>query len=208
MAQVFYGGGREYNALVYGEKTPEMLGIIEQGLERFRQEVGEIGQQFYQQAVGYYEQFNGSEAMRRARMVRNKVRGLFRPDIIRDMTDIGDMQQAGPVGRRWLMANPNAYERFEKQSMSAWGGKWVDYEPGTPPLLKAEYRMVNDGLVHDVEDNEEYGWKVTFHMDDFQPGDKKLDTDQKDTIVNNWARFDAMLALGEEDPSDEYGDSL
>lgn len=208
MAQVFHGGSRASRALIYGEKSSQVLDVLERNLERFREDVGEVGRHFYERAADVYERFNGSAALRYARMVRNQVRGLFRPDTIRTFTDIGDMQQAGPVGRRWLMASEFAYERFQQQRISAWEGTWVDPEPGVPARERRDWRMVNHGLVHDVEDNEDYGWKVTFHFDDLEPGEKPLTIDQKDTILDNQARFEAFVLLGEEDPSSKHGDSL
>lgn len=211
MVQVVSGGVAEFNALAYQERHPSTIGFLQNQFQNARTVFTEAGERFMSGARELFERFNGDEALRRARALARKVQNTFQRNEIRAIQDLAGLQAANQVMQRWNMANPTLRTMFHEQRVDGYSDTYVDMHPGRVGDDHYDYRLVTNGMVLKVpkaKGEEEEGWKATFYFEEAAEGDRHLDVSEQSDILSTWDYVEAVLKIGEDDPSNQRGGKL
>ena len=206
MVQVVMGGTQDYNALVYGMKHPGTMQYLENQVANISQNLTEAGRSFYANARQLYEQINGSEALRMARAAIRMAGNVFQQDCIMSIWELAQLQNAPLTMQRWIMANPVVREVYHEQRCDGYSDTYVDMSPKDIGVNHYDYRRVMNGVV--VDDEETGGWKSTIWIDDLIEGDRELEIEERDQILNTWEMVSAIMQLGDRDPTSASGGKL
>jgi hypothetical protein len=204
MIQVSVGGADEFNALVYGQKHPGTIQFLENQVSNFSNTLTEAGKSFFSNMRNVYEQFNGENAMRLAKAAVRKAGSLFQRDEIRDIWELGEMQQAPLTMQRFIMANPKARERFHNQLLDGYSDTYVDIYPDKIGTNHYDFRRATTGMVMDDEEND---WVCRTFVDDLVEGDRELSFTEKKEIANTWDAVEFLLD-GLYDPTSTFNSKL
>jgi hypothetical protein len=202
MANLFIGGTREFDALVYNQKHPGTVDYLAQQVERLpfiSQQLTDAGRQFFSTAQQLYDEFNSAEALRLARAALRKAGSTFQSNTIRSCFDVGAMQTAPLVMQRFIMAEPLVRQMYVDQRCDGYADTYVDVHPGEIGRSHYDYRRVMDGMV--VDGGEEADWKATMFIEDLLEGDRELAADEKVDILNTWDMVRALMEAGDDDPT-------
>lgn len=207
MINVIEGNDADFNNIVYGVKHPGTLNFIRNQIENVSQafhHLNEAGQRFYSNVSDMFERLNGSEALRRARMVKEKITGVFLPDDIRYLNTIEKIQQAQPYMQRFIMAQPNLRQMYHQQRVDGFSHSYIDAEPTLVGKDHIDYRFVLDGVIQTDEEGEHF---YTFY-DPENDIHRQLILDEQNDILNTWDLINICLDARKYDPSSAYGDCL
>jgi hypothetical protein len=196
-----------FDALAYGLPNVNTLQYLQQGIQQVQQYLTPIGQQLMAKVGEYYEAANGSEAMRKARAAINKAQHLFQSDVIMSMNTIGQMQNAGHVMQRYLMAHPTVQQMFEDQRLEGFAGMYQAPFPGQFREQNYNWRRVMNGVMQMDEDPEGSFWFQTWD-EQLLPGDRELELYEKRDILNSWEAIEMFIKRGCEDPTSRDGGYL
>lgn len=206
---VMYGGVNEMDALIYGIPRPETLMQMQHRVDNimsWSQQLTDAGREFFSQATSIFEQFNGQDAIRAARMALQRAGSVFQKNEIRVLSSLGELQVAPLLMQRWVMAQIDARKLFHEQRCDGYSGTYEDVHPGDIGEQHYDYRRVMQGVVQpETEENGE--WKIRHYYDELLPGDRELTHNEKSDIITTWDLV-AHYLKGSEDPTSPYGGSL
>lgn len=203
--QVIEGGSDVFNALCYSEKHPQTLRFMENQFNNITQTLTDAGKSFFSDVKNIYDQFNGSEAMRLARLAVNKVKGIFDVDNVKSIFELEEIQSAGFVMQRWIMAEPLTRQMYHDQLCDGFSETYKDMSPGEVGEQHYDYRRVMNGILVDDEKND---YKVTFYLDELYSDDRELTLDEQTDIMNTWECVRTYMEKGNIDPTSQYGGKL
>lgn len=206
MVKIVQGGSAEFNLLAFGETNPTTLQYIEHRSNTFSNNLTDTARDLFQTTKLMFEQIHGSEAMRKARAAIRSVTGLFQQDTVRPMCTIQEFQQAALTMQRWIMAEPTVRAAYHAQQCDGYTGSYVDMAPGMVGRDHYDFRLVNDGVLHEEDDGEDF--KVTFFFDEIMDGDRLLRPEEKVDILSSWEAVRAAMKAGGSDPTSILDDQL
>ncbi|MNX74912.1 hypothetical protein D3C86_1063670 [compost metagenome] len=185
-----------------GERT-----MLRDRLESTARSHGLLDSDFYRKAVDKFNSIDFERIERKIEAVRRKVTHIFDHDAIRNMSSIGDFQQAGPVQARWIMANPRAKKLFEKDMLHGYRDMFTNRYPGRYGDDDPDYQQVMNGLAQfDEAGNAKFVEYLHLYDED---GRTELSFANQVRVRDSmWANFDAFLDEGLDDPSSEDNNSL
>jgi hypothetical protein len=193
----------EFDALAYGAPHPGTMQYIRQKFENLSTNLSDVGQQFMSDARQKWDQFMGSEAMRRARAIRDKLKdALYLRDEVHELMTLGGLQSAPPVMQAYLMSEPTIRQRYYDQRLEGYSLTYKDPNQGLVGEDDPIYRRVMQGAVVDTPDGE---WMCRTWIDDLPAGEVELAFDQRAAILNSWDAMRAMLDIGKSDPTSQTG---
>jgi len=197
-----YGADSEFDAICYGQHHPSTINFLRDQFNTVRSTLTEPARLFMEKGREMFEHFNGTEAMRFARDVVNRVKGVtsINIDNVKPLITLAELQSAGLVMQRWVMANPNVRERYHNQQLDGYFGSYIDMSPQDIGVDHYDYRRVMDGVVQ-ITDN---AWKIVQYHDQLVEGDRDLMIEEKSDIIHTWSALDYLLALNE-DPTNPNG---
>lgn len=211
MVQLVAGGPEMYDAMIFRESHQGTINFLAQQFENSKNLLVGAGTAFMDKARTVFEEVNSSEAMRRARALARSVGNMWEKDEIKSIWDLADFQSAKPTMQRYLMANPVVRDLFVAQRIDGYSDTYVDMEPGRKGLDHYDYRMVMDGVIVDTppeKEGEEAGWSYRLFFEEYLEDDRPLDVAEKDMVLSSWEAMNAILAWGEDDPTDPLGGKL
>ena len=204
-----YGGSETYDALLYGaNKHPGTVSYLQNQLSTLSNISGsfvDAGQAFFQRAKEVYDRFNSSEAVNAARAAIRKLGNVFQTNEITDIWDICVMQNAPPITQRFIMAEPTLRGLYHQQRVDGYSETYVDVQPGKIGNDHYDYRRATDGIVQEIQDDDEYEWKMTTWAEDIHDGDRELTLDEKHDVQMLWHRVKFFISRGKEDPTSAFG---
>lgn len=169
------------------------------------QNITSSAQEFIQSAGEVYQAINYSDAMRKARAVVRTVTNAGTLDVVKELTDIGQLQNARPTMQRFIMADPVVRDLYHNSGCSGYDGSYKDFSPGVSGVDHYDYRRVMHGMWH--EDESDGKVKSTLFYED--KGDEEdLDAIQQMDILRTWDYVRAALKRGKEDPTSQENDML
>lgn len=212
MVKLVSGGAATFNALSYQEHHPSTLQYLSGQFDQVAGAFSQAGQSFLDKAKGLYEQFNSSEALRRARALARATVGVFQRDEVRRYMTLGEIQQANQRMQRWIMADPATREEYHALRCDGYSDTYVDMHPGDIGEKHYDYRLVMDGVMQELpwspDKPDEPEFKVTFYMDELAEGDRPLDVTEVAMIQEAWALVHRFRVGGKEDPTSSLGGML
>lgn len=212
MAQVVYGGSREYRALVSGEQHPTTVQYLRNQMSSLQSYVGESATSWAQKAFESYERFSSDNAIRLAQAALRKVTTYFQDDRIMQLDTLAQLQQAQQRMQRFIMADPYVRERYHNQMCEGYQGSYVDMWPTDSGRGHYDYDRIHDGLIVEVaptEEDPEGSWMCYAQTDEeLLPGDRRLTLAEKDMILTTQERVRFLMGTGLEDPVSSTGGML
>lgn len=194
----------EFNAMVYGRHHPGTLDYLGQQYDSIASKLTDASRDFVKKSHSAFEWFQSSTMLNFARGVLKKANNQH-IEIIKPLTTIAELQLAKPGMQRWIMANVNVRERWQKQRCDGFTETYEDIHPGDIGSAHYDWRRVMDSVVQaDDED-----WCVHQYNDTpLYENEHSLALSEKADILHTWACLDAFMALGEKDPTSAEGASL
>lgn len=151
-----------------------------------------------------WDQFMGSDAMRKARAVKERLFGgsVYLPDAAMLYTNLSQLQNAGLVMQRYIMSEPVTRKLYHEQRIDGYSTTYVDPQPGKIGEEDYNYRQVMQGAVVDTEDG---GWTCRTWVDDVVEGEVALKFDERSNIRGTWWLARYYAELGKEDHTNQEG---
>ncbi len=212
MAQVVFGGSREYRMLVSGEQHPNTAHYLRNQMTSLQSYIGNSDSSWAQRAIESYNRFSSEHAVRLAQAALRKVDTYFQEDRIMQLDTLAQLQQAGLRMQRFIIANPYVRERYHNQMCDGYQGTYVDMHPQDIGPGHYDYDRVMDGLIVETaptEEDPDGSWVCRVQTDEeILPGDVKLNLVQNDMILTSWATVEHLMRYGEEDPVSPSGGML
>lgn len=212
MAQVVYGGSREYRLLVSGEQHPNTVQYLRDQMTSLQNYIGNSDSAWARRAQESYNRFSSEHAIRLAQAAIRKVTTHFQDDRIVQLDTLAQMQQAQLRMQRFIMANPYVRERYHNQMCEGYQGTYVDMWPQDVGPGHYDYDRVMDGLIVETpatEEDPEGSWVCRIQTDEeVLPGDKRLNLVEKDMILTSWDNVVHAMQYGLDDPVSPSGGML
>ena len=211
MATVIFGGSRELNLLIGGEPHQETLSYLSHQASRIAEYARQTGSEWAQRAVDSFNHFSSHDSLRHARAALSKVTSYFQSDIIRQLSNIEDFQNATPLMQRYMMADPWARKLYHAGRIEGYAGSYVDPYPGVRGVEDYNYRRVMDGRVQMLpvsEEDPEGSFFIDTWYGDLQEGDRDLTLDEQDKILSSWRQARFLVQTGLDDPYSSTGAKL
>jgi len=151
MARVIVGNDQLFNAILYGEPQASTKRFLRKQYEDAESLAG-FSDRFIERTKSLFEDFYDSGLASRTRAALRKVRTAFVPDDYRELRTIGEFQNARPLMRALIMAEPTIRELFKKQRIEGYAHHYQDPYEGWQTEDIPEYQAVMSGIEEVQED--------------------------------------------------------
>lgn len=195
-----YGAADSWDALLYGDQHPNTVAFLAQQVSSVSDRLTETGRAFMGRVTQIFDHYNGDNAIRYARGVLAKAKGVFQGQHIHSIWETIAMQDASITMQRWIMANPNVRRMYHAQKCDGYSDTYVDVDPGAVGDDHYDYRRVMDGQFVWNPD-EETDWQFTQYLESLKEGDRDLIHAEQVDIRNTWTAMDLVMALAKDDPT-------
>lgn len=185
-----------FNALLYGEPHPGTMKYLTNQFSVITNTVSDATRNLLNQARTRFEWFQSGDAFKYARNVIKSTTSTYY-DVIKPLSNVSDIQNAGLVMQRWVMANPVVRQRWQAQRCDGYSETYHDVQAGAIGEDHYDYRRVMSGAVVVTDDD----WFVCQYNDDLKDGDRELTPDEQFDILHTWDAMDVLLAMGGDDPT-------
>lgn len=202
-----FGAADAFDALCYGETHPNTVQFLANQVSHVTDTLTQAGRAFIEKSKEMFQHYNGTEAMRFARGVLSKVKGIFDTQRVSTLWELAEMQDASITMQRWIMANPHVRAMYHAQKCDGYSDTYVDVEPGQLGEDHYDYRRVMDGQFV-FNPSEDVDWKSVQYLDRMKEGDRDLLHEEQVEILRGWDAMDLLMALGQDDPTSAVGGSL
>jgi hypothetical protein len=207
MPIVIDGGATAFKTLAFGMPHQGTLNFLEHRLQRTSEYLNEAGREFMSRGLEIFNEYAGSEAMRKAKAAIRSVQHMFDPNVIMPLHDIGAIQQAPISMQRWIMAEPTVRSLFHQNRCDGYSDTYVDMHPGRIGKDHEDWRAVMNGRVVETPESEEYEWESTNYFD-VREDDVQLQLVDQNMIIDVWDKLRVLVTSGKEDPTSPRCDSL
>lgn len=211
MASMLHGGERELNLFTAGEPHPSMLQYMREQAHQIGQYIQQTGNTFAQGVVDAYQTYYSDTALRHAQAALTKVKTYFMGDKISELVNAYEIQQAGNVMQRYVMAEPTIRKLYHEGRCSGYEGSYVDPFPGKIGESDYNYRRATNGLLQlgkPTEDAPDGSWQFNIYIEELFDGDRELTIHEQKPIMETWANLRFSLAHSLMDPTSKTGDML
>lgn len=212
MATLIEGDSATFDSLLYGTQPQVTQEFVEQERARFQSFSTPMTVTFFQKAMELETAMRDNKAVQLASAAARKVRSLWQSDDIRRLATVADFQHAPQCMRRFIMAEPEVRNLWQKNLCSGYDDQFEDFREEKGEYV-VEYRQVMDGMVIDNPNpaEDEHEWEcVTYGDDELENLEPMLQIsiDDQFDIVESWDKLKDILAMGKEDPTSEINASL
>lgn len=205
MAIFVSGGSDVFDAMAFGQRNMNTVAYLENQINAASQYFQAAGQDFFQRSRQVFDQFNGSEALRLAKSALRTIQHAFDSDCVTYLYDLASIQQAQPVMQRWVMVMPEVRQYYHAQQCEGYSDTYVDSDPGVSGVMHADWRLVNDGVVQMLPEDDPSGAEFKYQVFYEQADDGSvLSTAEKMDILATWDVVAKLIKRGKEDPTSPY----
>lgn len=203
---IAYGGSNEFDALVYGaERHRGTTEYLKNQFTNMSSVVTEASSGFFNKAREMWDRFNGAEAINSAKAAVRKLGAVFQSNSIRELREIGEIQNAPIAMQRYIMAQPKVRERFHRQRCDGYSDTYVDVFPNDIGEQHYDYRRVMDGVLQYDKEGKAY---IVHYIENNQEGEQNLTLTEQVDILNTWDLVASLMEYGERDPTSVYNSKL
>lgn len=193
------------NAMLYGETPVSIRDYIREKAETVSAYARERGNAFMSQVKDRWDEYNSDAVLRRMRAIRERTKGAYYTrDMVRELTSLSEIQQAPPVMRQFIMADPWIKERYENQRTEGYGDQYINPYPGVMGQGDYYYRRMDQGMVHLAEE-ESAGYHYTMYYEILKHDDRELFPVERVGLKRTVDRVKYYMSLGKEDPLSATG---
>nr|DAX47750.1 MAG TPA: hypothetical protein [Caudoviricetes sp.] len=211
-----FGGVDAFDAMVFGQAHPGTLNFLTQQYQQLTQSaanlVGQAKDLFLTTAQSAYDRYVSPEAQMRIRSMLGQVEDNTLHEVVRHMYQAEEMQQAGLVMQRWIMAEPTVRAMYLKQQLDGYADVYQNVHGEDIGDTHKDYRMVKDGILEFVydEDGELAGYEVPHYMleAELAEDEPQLEIDEQVDILSTWDAMKAIIKAGTVDPTSPVGGFL
>lgn len=199
MARVIVGNDQLFNAVLYGEPQASTKRFLRKQYEDAESMAG-FSDRFISRTKSLFEDFYDSDLASRTRAALRKVRTAFIPDDYRELRTIGEIQNARPLMRNLLMANPVIRELFQKQRIEGYAHHYQDRYEGWRTEDIPEYQQVMSGIEEVQDDGSVMN---TIYLDVEHKLHEHIDLDHQQQFDGyfSWHHAKELIRAGKEDPT-------
>jgi hypothetical protein len=184
--------------IMFHRPSVESQSLISSRVHEYFDRVRDIGNDFVQNVKRMYDDVQYSNRLNLSEVMKQRFDKRYRGDIISGCSTIREIQQAPPVMRRWIMAQPDIRDRYNAGGVSGYDKDFVNgYPEQESGSRHYDYRRVMNGVINVVDDvATSTQWIETINQED------DLSTTQKSIIRNSWLVMQKQLEeCGLEDPT-------
>lgn len=182
-------GAREF----FNQQSTETLGSV-----------GSQTAQFFQQMQGLYQVISEIDATQILRNLEAKKENAWQGNNIVQIHSLPQLQTAGPVMQRWLMANEALRTMYLNNEVQGYGDSYTNYHGDNVGARHYDWRRVMDGMVQETAD----GYHYTQYFETIPEDDPELTLYQKVDILRSWSLVEHYLNEADEDPTSPEGNKL
>lgn len=202
------GGSDLIDIMAGGIPDQSAMHWLEQKSQALQGSISGIGQAFFDRARSMYNMVSESQAVQILRNLKSKSDSVWNTGRVQLLHRIQQIQTAGLIMQRWVMAQPDLRQRYLAQTVEGYGDSYVNYHGNAVAEAHYDYRRVMSDVVMIDEDDEEKDFVVNHYFDLLAEGEQELTPFQKVDILNTWDRVKYYLEQGDEDPTSQYGSLL
>ena len=196
------GGADVLDVMAGGRLDESAQEWFQQQAYALQNTVSGAAQQFFNQARDMYQTVSDTQAMQMLRNLTSRRNTVWSDSLVMALKSLEQMQTAGPVMQRYIMANPVARERYLNDTLEGYGDSYNNVHGDAIGHTHIDYRQVTNALV-EATDN---GW-VARNYFEFSDTTALSQSDRLN-ILNTWDLLEHYLDEGDEDPTSPYGNPL
>lgn len=154
--------------------------------------------------VDRFNQLRSASYIQRVDSLRHQFNANWQTDTIRYLSSVEQMQEATQVMQRWVMAQPQLRQIYNRGGLSAYDGTYVDKYPGTVGADHYDYRRVMNGVVYQTEEG-------TSYTQYYEAGVEEVDIlSLLDTtaIIRTWKVIDQHIDCSDTDPTSTMNETM
>lgn len=195
-------GALAWTAAIYGEAAPSTVNSLRSQFDGAMNTLTEYGKKFFERSKETFEFFNGTDAIRYARSVAEKVGLVGETDHIIFLGTVADFQKARPQMQRFIMANPTWRERYQKQLCDGYSQTYHDESPAAIGEAHRDWRLATEGILKFEDDGR---WVAYEYFDDLGDNERRLIHEEQDAIMRTWKYADYLAATDDDITSPSGG---
>jgi hypothetical protein len=170
-----------------GFQTEEATNYFRQNYDNFISRVGTTTNTFVNAVKNVYNYVTNTDVINSAKHILTRVDTVANDRVIYPV-DIKTIHRPGLVMRRYIMANPILYTKYENDLCSGYEDEWNNNERDVRPEWRDDYLRVMDGVLGDEK---------TIFMTEENP----LSSRERFIVQNAWDTVTDLIASGI-DPTD------
>lgn len=197
------GGTNAVHQLSYGNVSQATVNFLQGQLASMQSTP--YFQGFYNVAQQQFENINGEAARRIADTVIRNSESLFQNNVIRSLSTMEQLQVAPLVMQRWLMTSELLRNQAALGRIDGYKETYVNKDPGMNGIFQRDWRLLNQGVVREVEDGD---WMVKQCFEEWKDTETPLTVSQRVDVFDSISFAEAYVKAREEDPTSPYGDFM
>jgi hypothetical protein len=187
-----------------GQLDQSTTGWLQEKSQTLRSTLSETAQGFFDTARNMYSMISVSDAAQALRNLTSKLANVWSTNSIYATTTLAELQTAGPVMQRYIMAQPELRKMYLNQEVEGYGESYVNYHGDSLGVNHYDWRRVMDTIVT-VEDKH---YSFTNYAERMADGEEPLTLHEKIDILKAWNSVQHYLDVADEDPTSTCGAKL
>ena len=205
MATCYMGDDSLFDSALFGGQEALSDSYMERQREELRQRSNPSSQGFVKRSIDLENTMNRRWARQSTSTSLEKIRGMWQSNSIRRLKALEDFQHCPDAMKRFMMVNPIARRKWANLNCAGYQDVLgEDYQKAENDEL-VEYRIVNDGVVRDLEDDKDYEWECVCYVEDEERElqDYEISPSDQAILLENWHDLEEHFRKGEFDPTSE-----
>ncbi len=202
MAVLIDGDATSFSAALYGRPRQETVQFLQQQFDDPTRAMNFANSSFYERSRQVFEVKFSDEAMAKYDAVARSLNRMWDTDNIRELHTLEEFRNAKPRMQRWVMANPFIRTQFKQGRVAGYGESYIDHKQQGIGEDHYDYQLARSGFATFDDEN---GWTATTYAVELLDGDEAPTFSEQVDIDRTWARAEALLMFGSDDPTSPEG---
>lgn len=163
-----------------------------------------FSERFLSRAKDLYQQVTDSKLFRATLGSARRLRNMGKPDCVRQLLTLDELQCASPTMQRIVMSNTQVRSRFRNDMLEGYVDTYEDPNRNAIRHTDRTYRQIMDGVIHQEASGKMASY--TYHLDK-ETRDEFSSQDKADARIT-WRAVETAIYDAIEDPTSQYGAAL
>ena len=205
MATCFMGDDALFDTALFGGRERLSESFLERQREELIRRTNQSSMGFVKKALEMEKSLKKGWARQTTSTGLEKIRSMWQSNAIRPLRTLEEFQNCPDVMKRLMMANPVARRRWANLSCGGYQDVLGEVYKKASDHELVEYRMINNGVVRDLEDNKEYEWECACYLEDEEAElqDYTVSVQDQCSLIETWEALEEVFRKGEFDPTSE-----
>ncbi len=191
-------------AALFGEPTIGAQEYISQRVGQYAANFGNHIPELVNTVVEKYNYFKNNVVSQKIDLIKASFNNVWQTDTIKYLNTVAEIRVAQPVMRRWVMAQPDLRERYNRGALNGYGDGYIDGHPGGAGTSHYDYRLVYNGVT--VLENDVAITRTFFEQ---IRDDELLSIVEKLSIIKTHKVIERHIASGSNiDPTSRWHDTM